>query len=173
MPAQNPNECHDLIVHLLHFGGSLWVPGAASHNEPVPFAPLELPATLQPHPLNPEQTPILLGTIPHFTPASLGTCNRPWFGPDQRGSYWCVALSHLAHARGNAPAATLSGASPTNSGQTVTETCSQRSSSLIARATRQPSSCSLTAMTCRPTGLTCSEPCDDSYADPAARVRNQ
>lgn len=100
-PLMTPDRNHDLIVHLLHSGGALWVPGAKPHarNEPVSFTPPQLPTTLYPHPLNPAQAPVLLGTIPDFSPPGLGTCKLPWPGPDERGHYWCVALSHLAHGR--------------------------------------------------------------------------
>lgn len=45
MSAATPEELHELISHLLHSGGSLWVPGALPHvrNWPVRFIPPELP----------------------------------------------------------------------------------------------------------------------------------
>lgn len=100
MQAQTPEDDHDLIVHLLHGGGSLWIPGAKPRNEPAPFTPPELPTTLQPHPLNPNQAPMLIGTIPALTLPSIGARNLPWSGPAQPGHYWYVALPHLAHHRG-------------------------------------------------------------------------
>lgn len=77
------------------------MPGAKpdARNEPVPFTAPQLPTTLHPHPLNPEQTPVLVGTIPDFSPPGLGWLSLPWSGPGERGDYWCVALSHLAHGR--------------------------------------------------------------------------
>ncbi len=85
-PLMPPDDYHNLIVHLLHSGGPLWGPGAKpnARNEPVPFTAPQLPTTLHPHPLNP----------------GLGSLRLPWWGPDERGDYWCVALSHLAHGRG-------------------------------------------------------------------------
>ncbi len=105
MSAQSlmtPDDYHDLIVHLLHSGGPLWVPGARpnARNEPVPFTAPQLPTTLHPHPLNPEQAPVLLGSIPDFSPPGLGWLSLPWWGPDERGDYWCVSLPYLAHGRG-------------------------------------------------------------------------
>lgn len=58
------------------------------------------PTMLRPHPLNSQQTLVLLGTIPGFAAPRLGACPVPWFGPQRPGECWCVALSHLAHARG-------------------------------------------------------------------------
>lgn len=83
---ETPDDYHDLIVHLLHSGGPLWVPGAKPHarNKAVMFEPDDLPTTLRPHPTNPKQTPVMRGQITGLAP-------RP---------YWCVAIAHLAHARG-------------------------------------------------------------------------
>lgn len=85
-PVQTTDDYHDLIVHLLHSGGALWVPGAKPHsrNQAVMFEPDDLPAMLRPHPTNPKQTPVLRGQIVGLTP-------QP---------YWCVAIAHLAHTRG-------------------------------------------------------------------------
>ncbi|GAT06221.1 uncharacterized protein RMCFA_6332 [Mycolicibacterium fortuitum subsp. acetamidolyticum] len=84
---KTPDDYHDLIVHLLHSGEALWVPGAKPHarNEAVMFEPDDLPVTLRPHPLNPAQTPILRGQL---------------YGGFVARPYWGVALAHLAHARG-------------------------------------------------------------------------
>lgn len=79
-----PNDLHALLVHLLHGGGALWVPGAKPNGEAVMFEPEELPVLLPSHPTNSAQTPVLRGQV-------IGLAARP---------YWCVAIAHLAHARG-------------------------------------------------------------------------
>lgn len=76
----------ELIAHLSNDGGALWVPGAKPHcrNEPVLFAPYSFSARR--HPLNSEQTPVLLGTL---------------VGVSNHDVVHCVALAHLAHDRGS------------------------------------------------------------------------
>ena len=73
---ETPDDYHDLIVHLLHSGGALWIPGAKPHarNQAVMFEPDDLPTMLRPHPTNPKQTPVIRGQIS-------GLARRP---------YWCV-----------------------------------------------------------------------------------
>ena len=45
---ETPDDYHDLIVHLLHSGGALWIPGAKPHarNQAVMFEPDDLPDDL-------------------------------------------------------------------------------------------------------------------------------
>ena len=45
---ETPDDYHDLIVHLLHSGGPLWVPGAKPHarNQAVMFEPDDLPTRI-------------------------------------------------------------------------------------------------------------------------------
>lgn len=86
-PRRGRAAHQDLIDHLLDgAGGGLWIPGAKPHarNEPVPFAPYSLPPIIRPHPINPEQTPVVLGTMCDGEPRDL---------------LHCVALAHLAHGR--------------------------------------------------------------------------
>lgn len=85
--VKTTDDYHDLIAHLFNDdGGALWVPGAKPHtrNEPMLFAPYNF--SVRPHPVNPEQTPVLMGSLVGAT--------------TDEAVLHCVALGHLAHDRG-------------------------------------------------------------------------
>jgi len=91
-PRNRDASVDALVEHLLN-DQCLFVPGGQpehghGRNRAFSFVPAQ-PIQLRPHPVNPDQTPVIAGRLSESTITGI--------------TVWYVALAHLAHARGSCP----------------------------------------------------------------------